>query len=82
MHLASLCGVPIVVWMTLLPPGSDRYFQFGNPFQSQVFVVTEKTRAEIAEIFKVVNNALAQTKTIGIDRQTRPAEVCTRVAEY
>lgn len=41
MHLASLCEVPIVVWIG--PPADiERYLSYWNPFHSKVFVVTDE----------------------------------------
>jgi hypothetical protein len=58
MHLASLCGIPIAVWIGS-PPGADRYFTYGNPFYAKVFLVSEKTfHPEIEEIFGMVKYAL------------------------
>jgi len=60
MHLASLCVVPIVVLIGS-PPGADRYFTYGNPFQSKVFLVTDKTfDPAVEEVFEMVKYALAQ----------------------
>ena len=58
MHLAVLCGVPIVVWIGS-PPGADRYWTYGNPFQSRVFLVTDKTfDPEVGPTFDMVKLAL------------------------
>lgn len=64
MHLASLCGIPIVVWIGS-PPGANRYFTTTwNPFNSKVFLVTEKTfNPSVEEIFCTINNAISQIST-------------------
>jgi len=60
MHLALHCGVPIVVWISS-PPGAERYFTFGNPFGSRVFLVTERTfNPGVEDIFSTIETALAQ----------------------
>jgi ADP-heptose:LPS heptosyltransferase len=42
MHLSSLCGTPILVWIG--PPSDvERYISYWNPFQSKVYVLTDKT---------------------------------------
>jgi ADP-heptose:LPS heptosyltransferase len=59
MHLASLCGTPIVVWIGS-PPGPDRYFTFGNPFRSEVFLVPEQSfNPSVEAIFESVMRALS-----------------------
>lgn len=59
MHLASHCGIPIVVWISS-PPGATRFFTFGNPFNSKVFLVTEETfNPEVDDIFSEIGMALS-----------------------
>jgi hypothetical protein len=46
MHLASLCGLPIVVWWknsALDPELRDKYLRFWNPHATPVFVVSDST---------------------------------------
>ena len=42
MHLSSLCGIPILVWIG--PPADiERYLSYWNPLRSKVFVLTDQT---------------------------------------
>jgi hypothetical protein len=60
MHLASLCELPIVVW-TGPPFNAERYFTYANPFNSKVFLVTEKSfNPRVEDIFDTINQALEQ----------------------
>ena len=46
MHLASLCGLPIVVWWKAAPFDSelrDRYLDLWNPHKAPVFIVSDLT---------------------------------------
>src|SRR5437773_4979379 len=44
MHLASLCGVPIVVWRTVRDTEfCDRYLEFWNPHKTPVYIVSDST---------------------------------------
>jgi len=57
MHLASLCGLAVVVWCT--EGIVDRYISTWNPHQSPVFVVSEKTfQPTPVEVFYKINEAL------------------------
>lgn len=61
MHLASLCGIPIAVW---IGPRADvmRYTDYWNPHKSKVFVVTDKTfQPDISEVLKVIRTAMADS---------------------
>jgi ADP-heptose:LPS heptosyltransferase len=64
MHLASLCGLPIVVWWKAAPFDSelrDRYFDLWNPHKTPVFVVSDSTfqpapKQVFSEIIKVLDS--------------------------
>jgi hypothetical protein len=46
MHLASLCGLPIIVWWKAMPFDSelrDRYLDFWNPHKAPVSVASAST---------------------------------------
>jgi len=59
MHLSSLCGTPIVVWIGD-PPGASRFFSsIGNPFNSTVYLVTGETfNPSVEQILETINQAL------------------------
>lgn len=60
MHLAALCGTPIVVWIGTVP-GDNRYFTFGNPLGTKVFMASDKTfEPEVNEIYNTIKYALSQ----------------------
>jgi hypothetical protein len=67
MHLALLCGLPIVVWIGL--PGDKRYFTVSNPFRAKVFMVTDKTfDPEIQQICGSITNAISDIARVGSKR--------------
>jgi len=63
MHLASLCGIPIVLW-TGPPFDATRYFSYWNPLKSKVFLVTDKSfQPGASEVLKVIKTASDQSIT-------------------
>jgi ADP-heptose:LPS heptosyltransferase len=63
LHLAQLCGLPIVVWIGL--KGDDRYFTISNPFHSSVFMVTDKTfNPQVHQIYGAIEKAMSNISNI------------------
>ncbi len=64
MHLASLCGVPIVVWWKTDPVDTelfDRYLELWNPHKTPVYIVSDSTfqpapRQVLSEIIKAFHS--------------------------
>ena len=71
MHLASLCGKPIVVW-TGAPSITRRYFAAWNPFAVSVYVVTENTFNPSPEaVIETIRMALDETRTSQVQKESR-----------
>jgi hypothetical protein len=62
MHLASLCGLPIVVWWKTTPSVSDlidKYLSLWNPHRAPVFIVSDSTFQPAPEhVFSQIIKAL------------------------
>ncbi|MEJ5352686.1 MAG: hypothetical protein WHS65_13970 [Melioribacteraceae bacterium] len=58
MHLAQLCDKPIVVWIGK-EADIDRYISYWNPFNSPVFVVSDKNwQPKPEEVINKINEAI------------------------
>ena len=62
MHLASLCGLPIVVWWKTMPSDPDlidKYRSLWNPHKAPVFIVSDSTFQPAADqVFSQIIKAL------------------------
>jgi len=58
MHLAQLCGKPIVTWINV-PEGGKRYTKTWNPFNTKALIVSGKSwNPDIQDIIFNINNLL------------------------